>query len=43
MVIVAVEIFPVGSKPPMAVSVRISTGEEHGFGALGHEMLLSCL
>ena len=33
MVIVAVEALPVGSKPPAAVSVRISTGEKHVFGA----------
>ena len=33
MVIVAVEALPVGGKPPAAVSVCISTGERHGFGA----------
>ena len=32
-VLVAVEAVPAGSKPPAAVSVRISTGERHGFGA----------
>ena len=32
MILVAVEALPVGSKPPAAVSVRISTGENHGFG-----------
>ena len=33
MVHVAVEAVPAGSKPPVAVSVRIFTGERHGFGA----------
>ena len=33
MVIVAVETLPVGRKPPADVSVRIFTGERHGFGA----------
>ena len=32
MVSIAVETVPAGSKPPAAVSVRISTGERHGFG-----------
>ena len=33
MVIIAVEAVPAGSKPPVAVSVRISVGEIHDFGA----------
>ena len=33
MVLVAVEAVPVESMPPAAVSVRISTGERHSFGA----------
>ena len=33
MVFIAVEAVPARSKPPAAVGVRISTGEEHGFGA----------
>ena len=33
MVIVVVEVVPAGSKPPVAVCVRISMGERHGFGA----------
>ena len=33
MVLVAVEAVSAGSRPPAAVSVRISTGERHGFGA----------
>ena len=33
MIIVVVEILPVGSKPPVVVVVRISKGERHGFGA----------
>ena len=33
MVLVAIEAVLAGSKPPAAVSVRISTGERHGFGA----------
>ena len=33
VVLVAVEIFPVGSKPPAAFGVRISKGEIHDFGA----------
>ena len=32
MVIVAVEVLPVGSKPPAAVGVCISRGERHSFG-----------
>ena len=32
-IVTAVEAVPVGSKPPAAVGVRISTGERHGFGA----------
>ena len=31
MVLIAVEVVPVGSKPSAAVGVRISTGERHGF------------
>ena len=34
MVVVAVEAVPVRSKPPVAVGVRISKGERHGFGAV---------
>ena len=34
MVLVAVEAFPVGSKPPAAFGVRISKGERHDFGAV---------
>ena len=34
MIIVAEEVLPVGSKPPAAISVRISTGERHDFGAV---------
>ena len=33
MVLVAVEAVPAGSKPPVTVSVLISTGERHGFSA----------
>ena len=33
MVLVAGESLPAGSKPPAAASVRIFTGERHGFGA----------
>ena len=33
MILVAVEALPAGRKSPEAVSVRISTGEKHGFGA----------
>ena len=33
MVVVAVEVLPVGSKPLAAVSMCISTGARHGFGA----------
>ena len=33
MVIVAVEILPVGIEPPAGVGVRISKGERHDFGA----------
>ena len=33
MVLATVEAVPAGSKPPAAVSVRISTSERHGFGA----------
>ena len=33
MVVVAVKGVPAGSKPAAAVSVRISTGETHSFGA----------
>ena len=33
MVFIAVEVVPAGSKPPVAVRVRISTDERHGFGA----------
>ena len=33
MVLVAVKAVPAGSKPSAAVSVRIFTGERHGFGA----------
>ena len=33
MVTIAVEAVPAGSKPPGAVSVRISMGERHGFGS----------
>ena len=33
IVLTAVEAGQVGSKPPAAVGVRISTGERHGFGA----------
>ena len=32
MILVAVETVPAGSKPPAAVSMRIYTGERHGFG-----------
>ena len=32
MVIIAVEAVPAGSKPPAAVSVRISTGKRQSFG-----------
>ena len=32
LVLVAVELLPVGSKPPAAVGVRISKGEGHDFG-----------
>ena len=34
MALVAVGAVPAGSKPPAAVSVRISTVERHGFGAV---------
>ena len=33
MILVAVEALPAKSKSPAAVSVCISTGERHGFGA----------
>ena len=33
MVPVAVEVLPMGSKPPAAVGVRISKGERHDLGA----------
>ena len=33
MVFVAVDVSPVGSKPPAADVVRISKGERHGLGA----------
>ena len=33
MVLAAVKAVPAGSKPPAAVSVRISTAERHSFGA----------
>ena len=33
MVLIAVEVVPARSKPPAAVSVRISTGERRDFGA----------
>ena len=33
MIFVAVEVLPVGSKPPAAFGVRISKGERHDFGA----------
>ena len=33
MTIFAVEAVAAGSKPPVVVRVRISTGERHGFGA----------
>ena len=33
MVLVAVEVSPAGSKPPAAVSKRISKGERHDLGA----------
>ena len=33
MVLVAVEVLPVESKPPAAVVVRISKGEGHDLGA----------
>ena len=33
MVFIAVEVLPVGSKPPEAVVVRISKGERHDLGA----------
>ena len=33
MVLVAVEAVPAGSKPPATISVCISKGERHGFGA----------
>ena len=33
VVLVAVEAVPAGSKPPVAVGVRISKGERHDFGA----------
>ena len=33
MVLITVEAVPAGSKPPTAVSVGISTGEIHSFGA----------
>ena len=34
VVLVAVEVLTVGSKPPAAVGVRISKGERHYFGAV---------
>ena len=34
MIIVAVEVLAVESKPPAAVGVRISKGERHDFGAV---------
>ena len=33
MVFITVEVVPAGSKPPAAVSVRVSTDERNGFGA----------
>ena len=33
MALVAVDAVPAGSKPPVAISVRISKGERHDFGA----------
>ena len=33
MVSIAVEAVPADSKPPVAVGVRISSSERHGFGA----------
>ena len=33
MILIAVEVVPARSKPPAAVSVRISTSERRGFGA----------
>ena len=33
MILIAVEAVPAGSKPPVAISARIFTGERHGFGA----------
>ena len=33
MVLIVVEVVPVGSKPPAVVGVRISTGKRRGFGA----------
>ena len=33
MVLIAVEVSPVGSKPPVAVGERISKGERHDLGA----------
>ena len=54
MILVAVEGLPAGSKPPAAVSLRISSGKQHGFGAAvpyrprrhpcegGREVQLSC-
>ena len=32
MILAAVKAVPAGSKPPAAVSVRISTAERHSFG-----------
>ena len=33
MVFIAVEVLPVGSKPPAAIGERISKGERHDLGA----------
>ena len=33
MVLIVVEAVPAGSQPPAAVSVRVSTGKIHSFGA----------
>ena len=33
MVFIAVGTVPVGSKPPVALRVRIAAGQRHGFGA----------
>ena len=39
VVLVVVEVLPVGSKPPVAVGERISKGETHDLGAPGHPPL----